>query len=219
METEKTALVVGATGLVGGELLSLLLQDNYYSHVKVLTRRGIGIEDPKLEVIIADFEDLMKLGEKLAADDVYCCLGTTMKKAGSKEAFYKVDFHYPLELAKLVQAQKARQFFLVSAMGANIQSKIFYNKVKGEIEVAISSIPFQGVNVFRPSLLLGNRKEQRIGEKFAIIISSIISPLMVGPLKKFKPIQASAIALGMLKIAKQELHGFYIFESDQIKKI
>lgn len=219
METEKTALVVGATGLVGGELLSLLLKENYYSHVKVLARREIGIEDPKLEIIIADFEDLTKLGKKLAADDVYCCLGTTMKKSGSKEAFYKVDFHYPLELAKLAQAQKASQFFLVSAMGANIKSKIFYNKVKGEIEVAISSIPFQGVNVFRPSLLLGDRKEQRIGEKFAIIISSIISPLMLGPLKKFKPIHASAIALGMLKIAKQELHGFYIFESDQIKKI
>lgn len=219
METEKTALVVGATGLVGSELLSLLLKDNYYSHVKVVARRELDIEDSKLEVITADFEDLAKLSEKLTADDVYCCLGTTMKKAGSKEAFYKVDFHYPLEIAKLTQAQKASQFFLVSAMGANIQSKIFYNKVKGEIEVAISSIPFQGVNVFRPSLLLGDRKEQRIGEKFAIIISSIISPLLVGPLRKFKPIHASTIALGMLKIAKQELNGFYIFESDQIKKI
>lgn len=219
METKKTALVVGATGLVGSELVSLLLNNDYYTKVKAVVRRELEVDDARLETIIADFDKLNQLGDKLAADHIYCCLGTTMKKAGSKDAFYKVDFHYPLEIAKLCQSYGAKQFFLVSAMGANIESKIFYNRVKGEIEVAISSVPFQGVNIFRPSLILGDRKEKRFGEKLAVIFSKILSPLLIGPLKKYKPIQASAIAVGMFKIAKQELNGFYIFESDQITKI
>jgi uncharacterized protein YbjT (DUF2867 family) len=219
METKKTALVVGATGLVGSELLSLLLKDDYYSKVKAVVRREVEIQDAKLEIIITDFKDMNRLGDKLAADHIYCCLGTTMKKAGSKDAFYKVDFHFPLEIAKLCQSYGAKQFFLVSAMGANIASKIFYNRVKGEIEVAISSVPFQGVNIFRPSLILGDRNEKRFGEKIAAIFSKILSPFFIGPLKKYKPIQASAVAEGMFKIAKQELNGFYIFESDQMVKI
>src|SRR5690606_33293472 len=126
---------------------------------------------PKMEVIIDDFKDLSHSRDKLQADHVYCCLGTTMKKAGSKEAFYAVDFHYPLEIAKYSQQQGASQFFLISALGANIKSKIFYNKVKGEIEVAVSSIPFQGINIFRPSLILGKRNEKRFGEDLAKVFS------------------------------------------------
>lgn len=219
MENKKTAVILGATGLVGGELLSLLLKDDFYGKVKAVARSKSEVEDPKLEWIIADFDNRSQLDDKIAADHVFCCLGTTMKKAGSKDAFYKVDFHYPLEFAKLAQAKGATQFSLVSAMGANVQSRIFYNRVKGEVEVAVSSVPFKGTNIFRPSLILGDRKEKRLGEKIAILLSGIISPFMIGPLKKYKPIQAAAIALGMLKIAKQDLNGFYIFESDQITRI
>lgn len=219
MENKKTALILGATGLVGGELLALLLKDDFYSHVKAVVRKKPELENPKLEWILADFDAISHLSDKIEADHVFCCLGTTMKKAGSKEAFYKVDFHYPLEFAKLSQSKGATQFSLVSAMGANIKSRIFYNRVKGEIEVAASSVAFNGINIFRPSLILGNRKEKRLGEKIAVMLSGIISPLMIGPLKKYKPIQAADIALGMLKIAKQDLNGFYIFESDQINKI
>lgn len=219
MSSEKTALVVGATGLVGSELVALLTADDFYTTVKVLVRREPEYSHPKLKVIVDDFSDIAGLDQKLKADHVFCCLGTTMKKAGSKEAFYKVDFHYPLEIAKYSQKQGATQFCLVSALGANVQSKIFYNRVKGEIEVAISSIPFQGINIFRPSLILGERNERRIGEKFAKLISGLLAVLLVGPLKKFKPIHARDIAQGMVKIAKQELKGFYIFESDQIKRI
>lgn len=219
MENKKTALILGATGLVGGELLSLLLKDDFYSNVKAVVRKKPEVEKSKLEWIVADFDNICQLDSRIAADHVFCCLGTTMKKAGSKRAFYQVDFLYPLEFAKLSQNKGATQFFLVSAMGANIKSSIFYNRVKGEIEVAISSVPFYGVNIFRPSLILGDRKEKRLGEKIAIILSGIISPIMIGPLKKYKPIQATAIASGMLKIAKQDLNGFYIFESDQITKI
>ena len=219
MDDEQTALVVGATGLVGSELLSLLLEDDFYAQVKVLVRRQPDISHPKLRVIQDDFNDLSALGSELKADHVYCCLGTTMKKAGSQKAFYEVDFHYPLEIAKIMQQQGASQFLLVSAMGANVQSKIFYNRVKGEVEVAVSSVPFQGINIFRPSLILGDRKEIRTGEILAKWFSHLISFLFVGPLKKYRPIHAREIAQGMLKIAQQGLKGFYIFESDQIKKI
>lgn len=219
MDQEKTTLIVGATGLIGSELLSLLLADDFYAEVKVLVRHHPGIDHPKLKVIIDDFQNLAALGSQLKADHVYCCLGTTMKQAGSKEAFYKVDFHYPLQIAKTAQEQGASQFLLVSALGANIKSKIFYNRVKGEIEVAVSSIPFKGINIFQPSLLLGNRKEKRTGEAIAQGISNVVSFLLVGPLKKYKPIHAKTVAEGMLKIAKQGLNGFYIFESDQIKRI
>src|SRR5690606_1369176 len=125
MENKKTALILGATGLVGGELLSLLLQDDFYSHVKAVVRKKPQLENPKLEWIVTDFDAISKISDKVAADHVFCCLGTTMKKAGSKEAFYKVDFHYPLEFAKLTQSKGATQFSLVSAMGANIKSRIF----------------------------------------------------------------------------------------------
>ncbi len=219
MDQGKTALVVGATGLVGSHLLSLLVEDEFYSKVKVLARRKPTIDHPKIEVIINDFQDLQSAAQNLKSDDVYCCLGTTRKKAGSKEAFYKVDFHYPLEIAKIAHQQGALHFFLVSSLGADVNSKMFYSRVKGEIEVAVSSIPFQSINVFRPSLLVGDRKERRFGESMAKWISYLLIFIFVGPLNKYRPIHAKTVAQGMLKIAKQELSGFYIFESEQIKRI
>lgn len=219
MDQGKTALVVGATGLVGSYLLSLLVEDDFYTKVKVLARRKPDIEHPKIEAIIHDFQDLQSIAPSLKSDDVYCCLGTTRRKAGSKEAFYKVDFHYPLEIAKITQQQGAVHFFLISSLGADVNSKIFYSRVKGEIEVAVSSIPFQSINIFRPSLLVGDRKERRLGESMAKWISYLFIFLFVGPFKKYRPIHAKTVAQGMLKIAKQELDGFYIFESEQIKRI
>lgn len=219
MDQEKTALVVGATGLVGSCLLSLLLEDDFYTKVKVLARRKPETDHPKMEVIIHDFQDLQSIATCLKSDDVYCCLGTTRKKAGSKETFYKVDFHYPLEIAKITHQQGAVHFFLISSIGADVKSKIFYSRVKGEIEVAVSTIPFQSINIFRPSLLVGNRKEKRIGESMAKWLSYLLIFLFVGPFKKYRPIHAQTVAQGMLKIAKQELDGFYIFESEQIKRI
>lgn len=205
--------------MVGSYLLSLLVEDDFYTKVKVLVRRAPEIDHPKIETIISDFQDLGSIAHRLKADDVYCCLGTTRKKAGSKEAFYKVDFHYPLEIAKMTHQQGAVHFFLISSLGADVESKVFYSRVKGEIEVAVSTIPFQSINIFRPSLLVGDRKERRVGESMAKWFSYLLIFLFVGPLKKYRPIHAKTVAQGMLKIAKQELDGFYIFESEQIKRI
>src|SRR5690606_29705083 len=174
MDQEKTALVVGATGLVGSCLLSLLLEDDFYTKVKVLARRKPETDHPKMEVIIHDFQDLQSIATCLKSDDAYCCLGTTRKKAGSQEAVYTVDFHYALEIAKITHQRGAVRFCLIASLGADVKSQIFCSRVQGEIEVAVSTIPFQGIDIFRPSLLVGNREEKRIGESMANWLSDLL---------------------------------------------
>ena len=139
----KTALIAGASGLIGSQLLPLLLNGDRYERVNVLTRSALHLEHPKFKNLVVNFDQLSSSGQLLEADDVFCCLGTTMKKAGSKEAFRKVDHTYPLELAKVSKQCGARQYLLVSALGANKNSSIFYNAVKGEVEEAIAAIGFQ----------------------------------------------------------------------------
>lgn len=213
----KTALVAGASGLVGSELLSLLLAGDYYSRVIAVGRRKLDMEHPRLEQRIIAFDHLEK--EIIKASHIYCCLGTTMKKAGSREQFRKVDYAYPLQLASAALKQGAEQYLLVTALGADKNSKIFYNRIKGETEVAVARLPFRALHIFRPSLLLGHRKETRTGEGIAQFASRFLSFLMVGPLKKYRPISAETVARGMYEIARREVSGIYIFESDKIKLI
>ena len=157
--------------------------------------------------------------ELFSVDDVYCCLGTTIKKAGSKDNFRKVDFHYPLELAKIAKKNNVPQFNIVTAMGADAKSSIFYNKVKGEVEEAIIKLKIDNTNIFRPSLLMGDRKESRKGEKIGIALAKIINPLMVGPLRKYRGIKATDVARAMLINSKMPKEGLSIFSSDQIYDI
>ncbi|WP_224999351.1 oxidoreductase [Cesiribacter sp. SM1] len=217
---QRTALIAGATGLVGWQLLNLLLSDPYYDRVYVLTRRKLTLEHPKLEQLVIDFDTLADRNLIPEVQDVYCCLGTTMKKAGSKEAFRKVDFTYPYELAKLAANNGAHQFLLVTAMGANKSSLFFYNRVKGDVEEAICKISqYRTIHVFRPSLLLGRRQDDRKGEAFAQKITRIIRPLMVGPFRKYRPIQGHVVAEGMLAAAKSDQRGIMIHASEEIKKL
>ncbi|USK68899.1 oxidoreductase [Peribacillus asahii] len=217
MNTEKRkALIVGATGLVGNELLRILLQSNTYENVKALVRKPISIKHPKLTQRLVDFNALEKYEEEFAVYDVFCCLGTTIKKAGSQEAFKKVDFEYPLKAAKLAKKKGANQFLIISAMGANSQSRIFYNRVKGVIEEALKQVQLPSLHIFRPSLLLGKRNEFRLGERFAEMVSPIFLPLLIGKLRKYKPIQAKDVAQAMYQIAKQNRKGEFVYESNQI---
>lgn len=211
----KTALVAGATGLIGSQLLPLLLSSDRYEHVKVLTRKALQIEHPKLENLIVNFDQLSTVGQLLKADDVFCCLGTTMKKAKSKEAFRKVDYTYPLELAKLSKQQGARQYLLVSALGANKDSSIFYNAVKGEVEVAIDAVGFESLDIFRPSLLLGPRKEHRSGEDAAKWFYKIFGFLIP---EKYQAIESVKVARAMLHFAGQDQPGKYIYESKSLQQ-
>lgn len=219
MNSNKTALIAGASGLVGNILLKLLLNDDRYSEVKVLCRSALDIEHPKLKEEILHFDHLEEYASFFEVDHVFCCLGTTIKKAGSEEAFIKVDQEYPLTMAQLAHQKKVSHFLIITAMGADRSSIIFYNKVKGQVETAIKDLKLKATSVCRPSLLIGDRKESRTGEKIGAVVMKIVSPLMLGPLKKFKAINASTVAKAMLSIANTEASGFSIYESDTLQKL
>lgn len=216
--TERSALIAGASGLVGRQLLTILLDSGYYQKIYVLTRRSLGLQHPKATELIIDFDELNKM-QFPEVEDVFCCLGTTMKKAGSKEAFRKVDYTYPMELAKVAAVSGASQYLLVSALGARKNSFFFYNRIKGEVEEDISKISqFKKVVIFRPSLLLGEREEERAGEGIAKVLMRWVQPFMRGPFRKYRPIHARTVANGIYKAARQtEVRGVRIYESEDIK--
>jgi uncharacterized protein YbjT (DUF2867 family) len=210
----KTALVVGSTGLIGGQLIELLLQDNYYSKVIAIARNPLQGQHPKLTTIITDVDSLTSHKASLAVDDVYCCLGTTIKKAKTKEAFRKIDFDYPLQVAQLTKELGASSYLLVSALGANKNSSVFYNRVKGEVEEAIKKIGFQSYHIVQPSLLLGPRVEKRDGEQSMQKVFTAIDFLIP---KKYKAIESIKVARAMIALAKQNIVGNFIHESKELQ--
>ncbi len=214
----KNALIVGATGLIGSQLLDLLLHDSHYKKVHVIARKPLLVEHEKLIVTLTDFEELEKHPNAFEVDDVFCCLGTTIKKVGSKDLFKRIDVDYPELVAKMAKSNGANQYLLVSAMGAHAYSKIFYNKVKGQAENAIKKVGFDAIHIFRASLLFGPRKERRIGEKLGQIFASIVGFMLIGPMKKYKGIKSIKVARAMLHYAKQNQSGIFVHESDALQE-
>jgi uncharacterized protein YbjT (DUF2867 family) len=210
----KTALIVGATGLIGKHLTQKLLTSNFYEKVSVIVRKPLNIIHPKLEPIVIDFDNLD--ASKVNADDIFCCLGTTMKQAGSKDAFYKVDFTYPLNFAKAGLANGAKQFLVVSSMGADKKSMVYYSRVKGEIENALSDLNYPTLIILRPSMLAGERENPRIGEKIGKVVMDFFAPLMPD---KYKVIAGEKVAQAMLELAQKNFKNKAIFESDSLQKI
>lgn len=206
----KIALIAGASGLTGGYLLNGLLESPTYSSVIAYVRKKSGLTHPKLKEIVVDWDTLP---EPVTADDVFCCLGTTIKKAGSQEAFRKVDYDYPLQLAKIQFRGGSQQFLLVSAIGADATSSIFYSRVKGELENAVQAIGYKSVHIFRPSFIAGPRKESRPGERIGLAIFSWLAPLFIGSLKKYAPIHAEHIARAMLRTAEKNESGVHVYDS------
>jgi uncharacterized protein YbjT (DUF2867 family) len=215
----RTALLVGATGLTGSSCLDLLLEDNEYEKVTVLTRRPLPQTHDKLKQHVVDFDNLNASSDKIRASDVFCCLGTTLKIAGSKEAFRKVDFEYPRELASIASANGSEQYLVISAPESNPKSMLFYGQVKGEMEQAVSSFPFKGTYIFRPSLLIGKRDEFRWREELGTKLFTAAPFLLPGPLKKYRPIEARAVASAMIIVAKSEPGSKQVYASDQIQAI
>lgn len=215
----RTALLLGASGLIGGHCLELLLADSEYARVTILVRKTLSQAHPKLTQQVVDFDRLTEVAEAFRVQDVFCCLGTTIKTAGSQEAFRKVDFTYPVESARLAVQQGATQFLLVSSLGANAKSSVFYNRTKGEVERAVAASDLSSVQIFRPSLLLGQRAEVRSGELVAEKLSRALSFLLVGPLRKYRPIEARAVAAAMIAVAKDQRAGIHLYESNQIAEI
>ncbi len=211
----KIALLAGGTGLIGSQLLRYLVDDPRYSSVKCLVRSELRLSHPKIEIIQTDGGNLDEMAPALKADDVFCCLGTTMRKAKTKDAFRRVDFDYPLHLAKLTKAMGASQFLLVSSLGANASSSVFYNKIKGEVEDAIAAVGFDTFHIFRPSLLLGPRKEERAGEDGAKLFFKLFGFLVP---KKYKAIDSGKVAKAMLALAGKETKGRFIHESLSLQR-
>jgi uncharacterized protein YbjT (DUF2867 family) len=215
----RTALLLGASGLVGGHCLKLLLDDPFYDRVVTPVRRPLPVENDSLTQIEVDFDRIGDHSPELQGDDVFCCLGTTIKKAGSQEEFSKVDLIYPSRLAEIALANGASQFLLVSSVGADPNSSIFYSRVKGEVEEVVGHFDYKTFHVFRPSLLLGGRGESRPGEWLAQQISRLMAFAFVGPLKIYRPVEAEAVAVAMIDIAKQGWQGRHLFNSEMIRSI
>ncbi len=206
--SQKTAILVGATGLVGGHVLELLLEN--YERVVVISRRSLDRSHPKLVERLVDFEHLAERAAAFEGDDLFCCLGTTLKAAGSQEAFRRVDHDYVVELARLAAERGTARFFLVSALGADADSRVFYNRVKGETEAAVSALPFRAVHLVRPSLLLGRRTESRPAERAGQWFGRLAAPLFVGPLARYRAIEAADVADTLVRCAASDATGVYV---------
>jgi len=215
----KTAIVAGGTGLVGGHLVDLLRRSTMFDSVKVLVRDEQQVSMDGVQSLVVDYDHLDKYIAELKADIVFCCLGTTIEKAGTKEKFRKVDYHYPLKLAELAKSNDCKQFNIITSARSNPESWFFYYKTKGEAERSLSELQLKNLNIFRPSLLLGERKEKRTSELVIAKLSKVLKPLMVGKLKKYRAIQSEIVARAMLQVAHKVSTGKHIIESDMIQTL
>jgi uncharacterized protein YbjT (DUF2867 family) len=209
--TDRTALLLGATGLVGSELLALLLREARISTVTALLRRPVHLsDDRKLRTRVVDFEALERDADSFRADLIFCALGTTIRKAGTRERFRRVDQDYPLAAAQLGRKHGANQFLLVSALGADPGSRVFYNRVKGETEDAIRAVGIPSVTIARPSLLSGPRKEFRLGERLGHLVGLLAPPSL-------RPIHARDVAAALTLASRDSRSGCHILVSRDMR--
>ena len=208
-----TAVVLGATGLIGEQLVQQLLDDPAYSKVRILVRRPLEISHTKLEIAVVNFDNPVECRIKLGKGDcLFCCIGTTNKKVkGNNAAYRKVDFDIPVNAALWAKEAGFASYLLVSAVGANKASSNFYLRLKGEVENEIAGLHFQSFHIFRPGLLLGERKEFRFGELIAKPISKVLSLFLIGGLAKYKGVQADAVAKAMTAVAKSGKQGKWVY--------
>ena len=214
----KTALVFGSSGLVGQQLVQQLIQNSAYQKIKLFVRKTPKIQNPKIEIINTNFDNIEILYPEIKGDDCFFCIGTTKKNSPDKTEYQRVELDLPKKIANLAKHNKIQSFIFISSGYANSKSSGDYLRFKGLVEEELISLNFNNLGILRPSFLLGNRKEKRIGEKMGIIIFQLLSPLMIGPLKRMKPIHVKTVAGAMIKIAQSE-HNQTIFESDEIVKL
>jgi uncharacterized protein YbjT (DUF2867 family) len=218
---ELTAVVIGATGLTGSLLLEQLLTDNHFKTIRILVRKTVNVIHPKLEQFIVDFDDINDYASKFGEGDViFCCVGTTQKKVkNDKIAYEKVDYDIPVNAAKIGIQKNFKKFLLISAIGAKEPSPNFYLNLKGKTENAIAAMPFESISIFRPSLLLGKRNEQRFGEKMARGIAEIFSFTFYGRLRKYHPVDAKHVAAAMIQQSKSNERGVHYFDFEGIMNL
>ena len=214
----KTALLFGSSGLIGGHLTKQLIENSSYGKVKLFVRSDPKISDPKIEVIKTDFNNLQNHKDEITGDDCFFCIGTTKQNAPDKDEYRRIEYNIPVEIAKIAKSNSIKSFLYVSSGFADPKSSGAYLKNKGDVEEELKSLNFLTLGIMRPSFLIGDRKEKRIGEKIGIFIFKLISPFFLGPLKKMKPIHSEKVAKAMIKIANENLRKT-IFESNEIAEI
>tara|TARA_B100000524_G_C23607751_1_gene355058 strand:- start:247 stop:900 length:654 start_codon:yes stop_codon:yes gene_type:complete len=214
----KIALLFGASGLVGSHLLNQLISNNNYSKIKLFVRSAIDLNDPKIEIIQTDFNNLENHREDIKGDDCFFCIGTTKKNSPDKNEYKRVELEVPKQIAQIAKSNFVNSFVFVSSGYADPKSSGDYLKFKGEVEEELKKLNFPKLGVMRPSFLLGDRKEKRAGEKIGIFIFKLISPLLLGPLKKMKPIHSEIVARSMIKVANEDLQK-NTFESNEIMEL
>ena len=215
---KKTAIILGATGLTGGLLLDRLLDDERYDLIKVFSRRATGLKHKKIKEYFGDIIDLESFEKEFHADEVFCCIGTTASKTSDKEIYRSIDFGIPVKAAKLCKKNGVPTFLVLSSIGANPKSKVFYNRTKGEMEEKVLKQEVKNTYILRPSMILGNRNEKRLGENIGKFLMQSSQFLLIGKLKKYKAIEADKIAKTMIYLANIKPSG-QIFESDQIEEL
>ncbi len=214
----KTALLFGSTGLVGGHVLNYLIQNSNYSKIKLFVRSFTGINNPKIEIIKTDFNNLTKHAEDIKGDECFCCIGTTKKKSPNKNEYQKIELDIPKKIAQIAKSNSVKSFFFVSSGYANPKSSGEYLKFKGLVEEEIKNLNFDKIGIMRPSFLLGERQEERVGEKFGIIIFKLLSPILIGSFRKMRPIQSEIVARAMIKLANENSDQS-VFESNEISNL
>lgn len=216
--TTRTALIAGATGLIGSHCLLALLNNDLYAKVVVVTRRSVGVSHIKLQEIVVDFDQLSTLNPG-AVDDVYCCLGSTIKKAGSQEKFRQIDYAYPLALAEVGLKNGVQRMMVVSAVGADADSRVFYNRIKGELERDLRNCDFRSLHIFQPSLLLGDRDEFRLGERVGEVVMKLFQPFFRGSYAKYHAIKGATVAEAMLGAARDLRKGAFVHQYTAIQEL
>ncbi len=214
----KTALIFGSTGLVGGNVLNQLIQNDNYSKIKIFVRSSIQVNNSKVQVIQTDFNNLEKHKEEIMGSECFYCIGTTKKNSFDKNEYQRIELDIPKQVAQIAKSNNINSYFFVSSGYANSKSSGDYLKYKGLVEEEILSLGFSKIGIMRPSFILGNRKEFRLGEKIGIIIFKLLNPIFIGPLKKMRSIHSETIARAMIKIANEDIDR-KIFESDQISEL
>ena len=214
----KTALVFGSSGLIGGHLLNQLIKNDYYDKIKIFVRSEPEINDPKVEIIKTDFNNLENHREVIKGDDCFFCIGTTKQNSPDKNEYRRVELDMPKEIAQIAKLNLVNSFVFVSSGYADPKSSGDYLKFKGEVEEELKRLNFSKLGIMRPSFLLGDRKEKRVGEKIGIFVFKLLSPLFLGPLKKMKPIHSANVAKAMISAANENLEK-KIFESNEIAEL
>ena len=214
----KTALVFGSTGLVGSHLLDQLIKNENYNKIKLFVRSEININDLKVEIVKTDFNNIEKHKEEMTGDHCYFCIGTTKQNSPDKDEYRRVELDLPKQIAQITKSNSVNSFVFVSSGYADPNSSGDYLKFKGLVEEELKRLSFNKLGIMRPSFLIGDRKEKRLGEKLGIFVFKLLSPLFLGPLKKMKPIQSEKVAKAMIKISNGDFRQ-QVFESNEIVEI